>query len=461
MVGGATVVQLNHRPITLFVAAAALAVAVPSGAQEPPTVVAFTNVNVVPMDRERVLADQTVVVRDGRIAEIGPAARVRVPDDALRIDGRGRYLAPGVAEMHAHIPGGNASPAWVERVLFLYLANGVTTIRGMLGGPSHLTLRDRAARGEILSPTIYTSGPSFNGNSATNPEVARRMVEEQRAAGYDFLKIHPGVPRVAFDTVAATAQRVGIRFSGHVPLEVGLERALEARYASIDHLDGYLEWLAGMPRGPSQWFGLNLAERVDESRIAQAARITREAGVWVVPTEALMESFVGSEPPEEMARWPGMEYLPAAMVRQWIQQLTNFRLQGAWTPERAERFLAIRKRLIRELHTAGVGILLGSDAPQVMNVPGFSIHRELRSYVAAGLTPYQALETGTRNVARFFGAEREFGTVEAGKRADLVLLEADPLADIGNFRRQAGVMVRGRWLPGDEIQRQLRGYAGQ
>ncbi|MDP3774258.1 MAG: amidohydrolase family protein [Gemmatimonadales bacterium] len=448
-------VQLNHRPITLFVAAAALAVAVPSGAQEPPTVVAFTNVNVVPMDRERVLANQTVVVRDGRIAEIGPAARVRVPDDALRIDGRGRYLVPGVAEMHAHIPGGNASPAWVERVLFLYLANGVTTIRGMLGGPSHLTLRDRAARGEILSPTIYTSGPSFNGNSATSPEVARRMVEEQRAAGYDFLKIHPGVPRVAFDTMAATAQRVGIRFSGHVPLEVGLERALEARYASIDHLDGYLEWLAGMPRGPSQWFGLNLAGRVNESRIAQAARITREAGVWVVPTEALMESYVGSEPPEEMARWPGMEYLPAAMVRQWIQQLTNFRSQGAWTPERAERFLAIRKRLIRELHAAGVGILLGSDAPQVMNVPGFSIHRELRSYVAAGLTPYQALETGTRNVARFFGAEREFGTVEAGKRADLVLLDADPLADIGNFRRQAGVMVGGRWLPREEVERRL------
>lgn len=442
---------------------AALALCLAALGREPAQdrVVTFTNVNVVPMDRERVLAGQTVVVRDGRIAEIGPAARVRVPDDALRIDGRGRYLVPGVAEMHAHIPGGSASPAWVERVLFLYLANGVTTIRGMLGGPSHLTLRDRAARGEILSPTIYTSGPSFNGNSATSPEVARRMVEEQRAAGYDFLKIHPGVPRVAFDTIAATAQRVGIRFSGHVPLEVGLERALEARYASIDHLDGYLEWLAGMPRGPSQWFGLNLAERVDESRIAQAARITREAGVWVVPTEALMESFVGSEPPEEMARWPGMEYLPAAMVRQWIQQLTNFRSQGAWTPERAERFLAIRKRLIRELHTAGVGILLGSDAPQVMNVPGFSIHRELRSYVAAGLTPYQALETGTRNVARFFGAEREFGTVEAGKRADLVLLAADPLADIGNFRRQAGVMVRGRWLPGDEIQRQLQGYAGQ
>lgn len=133
----------------------------------------------------------------------------------------------------------------------------------MLGAPAHLDLRARAARGEIWSPTIYTSGPSFNGNSVTSPDVARRMVEEQRAAGYDFLKIHPGVPRVAFDTLAATAQRLGIRFSGHVPADVGLVRALEARYASIDHLDGYLEWLAGMPWGPSQWFGLNLAGRLD------------------------------------------------------------------------------------------------------------------------------------------------------------------------------------------------------
>src|SRR3990172_9731685 len=121
----------------------------------------------------------------------------------------------GVAEMHAHIPGGQAPPEYTEGVLFLYLANGVTTIRGMLGAPPHLELRERAARGEIWSPTIITSGPSFNGNSVTSPAVARAMVEEQRAAGYDFLKIHPGVGRAGFDTMAATARQLGIRFAGH------------------------------------------------------------------------------------------------------------------------------------------------------------------------------------------------------------------------------------------------------
>lgn len=447
------------RALALTLCAAATLASRP-GPPQSPALVAFTNVTVVPMDRERVLADQTVVVRGDLIAEVGPAGRVRVPNGATRVDGRGKFLMPGVAEMHAHIPGGRAPPDFVERVLFLYLANGVTTIRGMLGAPAHLELRARAASGEIWSPTIYTSGPSFNGTSVTSPDAARRMVEEQRAAGYDFLKIHPGVSRAAFDTLAATAQRLGIGFSGHVPVEVGLVRALEAHYASIDHLDGFLEYMAGAgPAEPSGWFGLSLIDRVDESRIAQAVRRTRDAGVWVVPTDAVMESFVRDEDSEISAGGLGMQYMPAQTVRQWVQQKRTFDAQSTATAEQRRRFFAVRRRLLRELHAAGVGIVLGSDAPQVMNVPGFSIHRELRSYVEAGLTPFQALETGTRNVSRFFGVPEEYGTVAVGRRADLVLLDANPLEDIGNFSRQAGVMVRGRWLSAEEIRRRLEAYA--
>jgi cytosine/adenosine deaminase-related metal-dependent hydrolase len=442
------------RQLALVAFLAAPLVAPPLVAQD--NVIAFTNVTVIPMDRERVLRDQTVVVRGERIAEIGPAGRVRVPRGATVVDGSGKYLLPGVGEMHAHIPSPQ-NPAFQERVLFMYLAGGVTTIRGMLGNPQHLELRERAARGEIWSPTIYTSGPSLNGNSAPTPEAARRMVEEQRAAGYDFLKIHPGLSRAAFDTMAHTAQRVGIRFSGHVPAQVGLERALEARYASIDHLDGYVEWLAGPgASGPTGLFGFNFTDQADHSRIAEVVRRTREAGVWVVPTQTLTETMAGEASPEEMAGWPGMRYLPPQMVEQWTTQVRNFRSQA--DPERMGRYLRLRRELIRQLHAGGVGVLLGSDAPQWMNPPGFSIHRELESYVASGLTPWQALETGTRNVARFFGAEREFGTIEPGKRADLVLLEADPLADIRNFARQAGVMVRGRWLGAGEIRRRLDAF---
>jgi imidazolonepropionase-like amidohydrolase len=439
----------------VLVLAAALAVPPPLPAQQDP-VTAITGVTVIPMDRERRLPDQTVLVRGQRIVEVGPAARVRIPGGAVRVDGRGKYLIPGLAEMHAHIPGG-AGGELVDRVLFLYVANGVTTVRGMLGAPMHLALRDRAARGELLAPTIVTSGPSFNGTSAPAPEAARRMVEEQHAAGYDFLKIHPGLSRATFDTLAAAAARAGIRFAGHVPLDVGLARALEARYASIDHLDGYVEWLAGLLPGENGgFFGLAVADRVDERRVTDIARATRQAGVWVVPTQTLLETVASGEAPEQMASRPGMEYLPRTMVQGWMNTLRSWRGAGVGAAT-AERFLTIRRRLVRELHRAGAGILLGSDAPQVGNVPGFSVHRELESYVAAGLTPYQALETGTTAVARFLGREAETGTVAAGQRADLVLLDADPLADIRNTRRIAGVMVRGRWLGADEIRERFAG----
>jgi hypothetical protein len=156
---------------------------------------------------------------------------------------------PGVGEMHAHIPGGSAPDELADRVLRLFVANGVTTIRGMLGDPKHLTLRDRAARREIVAPTIFTSGPSFNGNSAKAIEPSVQMVRDQKTAGYDLLKIHPGVPRDVFDAVAAEADELGIPFAGHVPAEVGLARALEARFRSIDHIDGFFEYAvkAGAP----------------------------------------------------------------------------------------------------------------------------------------------------------------------------------------------------------------------
>src|SRR5688572_12285774 len=204
---------------------------------------AFIGVNVLPMDKEHVLADQTVVVTDGKITSIAPAAAAQVPAGAVRVDGTGKYLLPGLGELHAHIPGGKAPEADIERTLFLYIANGVTTIRGMLGDPRHLVYRERVAKGEVLGPRIYTSGPSFNGNSVKTPDAAVAMVTDQQKVGYDLLKIHPGVSRDAFDVMAARADELRIPFAGHVPEAVGLMRALDAKYQSIDHLDGYVEAL--------------------------------------------------------------------------------------------------------------------------------------------------------------------------------------------------------------------------
>ena len=425
----------------------------------PDSLVAFVDVTVIPMDRERVVPRQTVLVRGDRIEAIGPTEQVRIPAGGRRVNGRGKFLIPGLAEMHAHIPGGQAPDSVVERTLFLYVAGGITTVRGMLGHPRHLELRDRAARNELISPTISTSGPSFNGNSVTNPESAARMVTEQKAAGYDFLKIHPGVKREVFDTLAAAAQRVGIRFAGHVPLEVGLARALDARYATIDHLDGYVEAMvrtgAPVTSLQSKFFGVNLGEHLDKSRLPVLVEATRSAGVWNVPTQALIENLLSTESVEALARRPEMRYVSAENLSQWAEAKNSLLEESGSSRESADRMIEARRQLIKALHAGGAGLLLGSDAPQVYNVPGFSTHRELELLVASGLTPYQALETGTRNVAVFLGTLARTGSIEVGKRADLILLDANPLADIRNTGRREGVMLRGRWLPKAEIDSRL------
>jgi hypothetical protein len=427
------------------------------------SVTAFVDVTVIPMDRERTLRHQAVMVKGHRIVLVGPVGRVKLPNDVARVDGRGKFLIPGLAEMHAHIPGGQAPDSLVERVLFLYVAGGITTVRGMLGHPRHLELRSRAARGELLSPTIITSGPSFNGSTVPTTQAAATMVREQKGAGYDFLKIHPGVKRAVFDTLDATADRVGIRFAGHVPVEVGLARALESRYATIDHLDGYMEALlrdgAPVTAEQSAFFGLNFGEYLDQSKLPALVEATRKADVWNVPTEVLLENLTLVESSDILAARPEMRYVTPETRAQWAETKDGLLEGTGATVASARKVIEMRRKLIKALHDAGAGLLLGSDAPQVYNVPGFSVHRELEALVAAGLTPYQALETGTRNVAVFLGTLRETGTVEAGKRADLVLLEADPLTDIRNTTRRAGVMVRGRWLPKAEIDARLAAVA--
>ena len=414
---------------------------------------AFTNVSAVPMDRERVLENVTVVVRDGAIAAIGPARDVKVPPDAVQVDGTGRFLIPALSEMHAHIPPGDQVPdAAIERTLFMYAANGIGTIRGMLGHRRHLGFRDRAAKGEIFSPTIYTSGPSVNGNSAPTPDAAVKLVIEQKQAGYDFLKIHPGPSLEAFNAMAATAGKVGIRFAGHVPAAVGLRRALEAKYLTIDHLDGYMEALAGPGAPASQWFGINLVDRVDVKRIPELVEATKRAGTWMVATESLLEHTVGDESAEAMAARPEMKYATPDQITAWSANKAKFlEIPSA----QRHTFIATRRALIKALHGGGVPFLLGSDAPQIWNVPGFSIHRELELMVASGLTPYQALQTGTVNVARFFGTADRTGQIAAGRRADLVLIDANPLADIRNTARIAGVMLGGSWMAREEIAKRL------
>ena len=418
--------------------------------------VVFTNVTVIPMDTERTMANQTVIVRGQRIAEVGPSASIKTPTGARVVDGRGKFLLPGMAEMHGHVPPGEgATDANMTKVLAYYALNGVTFVRGMLGDPKHLAWRERANKGEILSPTIITSGPSLNGNSIPTVEAAIKAVTEQKAAGYDLMKIHPGIQRAVYDSMAATARRLGIRFAGHVPAQVGITHALEQGQWTIDHVDGYLEGLA--PAGAeSQFFGFNLVSQADRSKLPALVAATKKSGAWIVPTQSLFESMLGTRSADELAALPEMKYWPAATVTQWKNNTTNTRQQLGVTAETSRKYNELRRDIMQALYKGGVPFLLGSDAPQFWNVPGFSLLREMEAMVKAGFTPYQILESGSRNVAKYVNQESEFGTVAAGKRADLVLLNANPLTNVTNWGNKAGVMIRGKYYDSAEIEQKLQ-----
>lgn len=386
-------------------------------------------------------------VRDGKFVDDAPA------DDATVVDLDGRFVIPGLTEMHAHVPvqrfDAGASDYRAD-VLFLWAANGVTLARGMMGHPSHLDLRGALATNETLGPTLLISGPSFSGGSARTVDAAIRRVRDQKAAGYDLLKIHPGLSSTVFQAVARTANAEGIRFAGHVTAQVGLLASLEAGQHTIDHLDGFVETLVAPEhlanRNPV-WFGADLVEQVDPTRVESLIDGLKASGAAVVPTETLLENVAGSL--EELQARDEYAYLPANLRRGYSDAVRGS--ANAFTPASREEFLGLRKRLIAECYRAGVPVLLGSDSPQIFNVPGFSIHWELAAMAEAGLTPFEALSTGTTAPARFYGQDDQWGSIAPGRAANLVVLREDPLADIANTRSIEAVMVRGRYLSRDEL----------
>ena len=431
-------------------------------AQELPTYV-FSDVNVLTMEATESIDNRTVVVTDGRIAAIGLPGDVEVPPDAVVIEASGRYLMPGLTEMHGHVPGID-DPQYLEDVLFLYVANGVTTVRGMQGREGHLELRGQIDRHEVLGPRFITSGPALNGNVVDGPDEARQFVLDQADAGYDFIKLLRGLSRAEFDAAVQAAAEVGTHVAGHVSEDVGVARALAARQATIDHLDGFPQYL--LPPEVDQsaidpgFYGVNILDRIDEDRIAQLAREAREAGVWIVPTNTMIANVALPSPSaEELGARPQMAYLPPALVQGWVESKQRRVGPINRSPGDGERLIDLRNRIVKALHDEGVGLLLGSDAPQTFNVPGYSLQRELSVMVDAGLSPYEALRMGTVAPAEFFEAEHEFGRIAAGLAADLVLVAGNPLEDVGAAARPLGVMVRGRWLDRERLDEGLAAIA--
>ena len=448
------------RPGVLLLAGLAAA----AGACGPPPLVvegdlAFVNVNVVPMDSERVLPGQTVVIDEGRIRSIDNAEHVAPAEGVEIVEADGQYLLPGLAEMHGHLPNPRMSDQDIGNLLFLYVANGVTTVRGMQGDPSQFGLRSSIERGLLLGPHLYLASVSMSGRSVTTPEEAARLARGYQVEGYDLIKTHEGLAPEVYAALVASATEAGIPFGGHVPDGVGLLGALAAGQVSIDHLDNYVEALVPEDARDGDGGGLlaagALVDRVDEGRIPDLVRATVDAGAWMVPTMVLWETaFFGDRSSADIrAERPEVRYMPPETVQRWSEAVDT-RLAGS-DPEANRRVAALRRRILAALQEGGARIALGTDSPQIFSVPGFAMHHEMALYVEVGMTPYEVLEIGTRRPAEYFDAAGEFGTVAVGRRADLILLAANPLDDIANLRQRAGVMVGGRWLPESEIESRL------
>ena len=436
-------------------------------AQAAPGTIAFTHVNVLPMTAETVLADQTVVVVDGRITEVGAAGDVMLGRGATVIDGTDQYLMPGLAEMHAHVPPGDNPPRdAVEDLLFLYVANGITTIRGMLGSDYQIPLADELERSEVLGPNFYVAAPSLNGTTAPTAEAAEGLIRAAKESGYDLMKIHPGIPLDAWDRMAEVAEEVNLTFGGHVPADVGLVHAIETGMSTVDHLDGYVQAIASdnvqaqVNAGTISLGGL--VEGVDEGKLAEIVQLTIDNDVYVVPTMYLWENLYGFPDADAILSQPEMKYVSQSQRDAWRRQSEGNARGGE---EEVAAYLALRKQVLKGLSDAGAGILMGTDSPQMFNVPGYALHRELQVVAEAGISNYEILKSGTAWVGKYVADHLEldgsFGTVAAGQRADLVLLGSNPMDDLENLTDRVGVMVRGRWVSRKEIDLGLAALAAK
>lgn len=403
-----------------------------AGQSKPAPVVAFINVNVVPVDREGVLANQTVVVENGRISAMGAASKIKVPKGALRIEGKNRYLMPGLVDMHAHL--------YSPLELPLYLANGVTTVYNLNGRPANLLWRADVSQGKLTGPTIYTCGPTIR--TAQKAEEARQLVEEQKRAGYDSIKIYNGVSKEAYDVLIAEAKKHDMLYIGHIPREPGLESVLKAKQA-IAHAEEYV-------------YTTFKNKTDDETRIPEVAAQTRDAGVQVVLTFVAYDHIIKQvETLPALLATPEMKYLAPWVRESWGEDVNPYKLRLGTQGAALTKSLAFQKKLAKELHRVGVRIMTGTDAMNPGVVPGFSEHEELRHLIDIGFTPFEAIRAATRYPGEFLTKTGEFGTVAKGKRADLLLLDGNPLQDIGRISRPLGVMARGRWMPQAELQSML------
>jgi len=424
------------------------------------SILAITHVNLIDATGAPVQTDMTVIVQGKQILQLGKSDSTTIPKAARVVDGRDKYLIPGLWDMHVHEIFGAWLPEDEKITPLLFVANGVTGVRDMGGDLEALKKwRARIAEGTLLGPRMIISGPMLDGPVPQFPSSApvkdaadgRRIVDELQKNGADFIKIQSLVPRDGYFAAADEAKKVGIVFAGHVPDKVRATEASNAGQKSIEHLTGVFEGcstvedeLMAAPRGPGRGKFLST---YDPARAKVLIALFVKNQTWQVPTlywergEWLIEQT--SAGPDPLAK-----YAPAAWrVRAWPMFTTGIEKDWSTDPfADREKFFQAELKMVGEMNRAGVPILAGTDTAAGVRVyPGFSLHEELELLVRAGLTPMEALQAATLNAGKYLGLA-DTGTIEKGKRADLVLLDANPLQDIKNTRKIQSVVLAGRYF---------------
>lgn len=433
---------------------------------------AFVGANVIPMDKERVLQNQTVIVRNGVITEIGDAKKVKIPKDAQRVEARGKYLIPGLTDMHVHLMSDDEAfpESLSEDELKIMVAYGVTTIRFMGGTPEQLTLRAKSAKGEIMAPLIYAASPMFAGKKGPNTYVVtteqegREAVRKSKQEGYDYLKMTTDIKPEVYEAIVDEAKKQNIKVIGHADSRsIGLQRALKAGQ-QIEHLDSYMEAL--LPENspikgsvsdiyiyrPDNWKSIDI---VDENKIPEIARASVKANPFTTPTLHLFKFTFGRGRTEETFKAQSdIRFFPQKNIDFWAGVSKRY-LKTAVPIETREKYIGLRNKIVKAIYDAGGKIMAGSDTPEWVMLYGHTLHLEMIDLRDAGLSNYAALESATRNPAEFFRTLNQTGTVAKGKRADLVLLNSNPLENISNTQNRAGVMLKGKYYAQADLDKWL------
>jgi imidazolonepropionase-like amidohydrolase len=417
------------------------------------------------------LPHRTVIVRDGHIEQIVKIEDLRgSKQEGLRIDGKGKFLIPGLWDMHVHMVFGDWFPRGKEITPPLFIANGVTGVRDMGGELEVLQQWHREiSAGTLLGPRMVISGPMLDGPqprfpsslAIKTPEDGRRAVDDLKRRGADFIKLQSLVPREAVFAIADEAHKQGIPFVGHVPDAVRASEASNAGQKSFEHLIGIFEgsspredeFLKGA-KGPAKFLAT-----YDSERAAKLFALLAKNHTWQCPT-LVWERGGNLIDEADFAHDTRAKYVPAYWKDVTWKRFTEQILHEFNTDDLATRKRFVEKELdvVNAMHRRGVPFLAGTDTPPGVYVfPGFSLHEELQSFVAAGFTPMEALQTATLNPAKFLGMEDRLGTIEKGKLADLVLLDANPLDDIRNTQKITGVIVNGRYLSRTDLDKILAG----